>query len=290
MTEQLAAECAGVVRIHPIPSGEVHALRGIDASFPRRTMSAVVGPSGSGKSSLLRILAGLDRPSAGSVLIDGHPLDRLGGRALRRLRRQAIGVVFQRPSDNLLPGVPAERQVAQAGRIRGLSRRAAAADAGELLGQLGLADRRDHRPEELSGGQQQRVALAQAVVGAPALVVADEPTAELDSVSTGRLLEHMHALVADGVAIILSTHDHRVVAEVDRTVSLHRGAVAAERTPAGDLAVIDDAGRVQIPPELLVRYPDRRAVLQVVEAGLLVRPPDGEPMPTQEPDDTESGA
>ena len=290
MSEQLAAECAGVVRIHPIPSGEVHALRGVDAAFPRRTMSAVVGPSGSGKSSLLRILAGLDRPSAGSVLIDGRPLDRLGGRGLRRLRRHAIGFLFQRPSDNLLPGVPAERQVAQAGRIRGLSRGDAVAAARELLGELGLDDRRDHRPEELSGGQQQRVALAQAVVGEPALVVADEPTAELDSASTAQLLERMHHLVAGGVAIILSTHDHRVVREVDRTVSLHRGAVAAERTPAGDLAVIDDAGRVQIPPELLVRYPNRRAVLRTVDEGLLVCPPGDGPVADRPPEGTEGGA
>ncbi len=273
MDEPLAAECAGVVRIHPIPTGEVHALRGVDAAFPRRTISAVVGPSGSGKSSLLRILAALDRPSAGSVLLDGTPLDQLTARGLRKLRRRAVGYMFQRPSDNLLPDAAAIEQVAQAGRVRGLSRHDASAAARDLLGELGLADRQDHRPDELSGGQQQRVALAQAVVGQPALVIADEPTAELDSASADLLLERMRTLVADGVAIVLSTHDARVVDAAERTLSLHRGAVAEETTDAGALAVIDDAGRVQIPPGVLPSFPDRRAVLTVDDDGLHLRPP-----------------
>lgn len=282
-----AAACAGVVRIHPLPSGEVHALRGIDASFPRRTMSAVVGPSGSGKSSLLRILAAMDRPSAGSVLLAGQPLDRLTARGLRQLRRRHVGYLFQRPSDNLLPGVPAEEQVAQAGRIRGLGRRQARTQAEEVLGELGLAGRRDHGPQELSGGEQQRVALAQALIGGPDLIVADEPTAELDTAATDLLLERMHALIDHGVAVVLSTHDERVVAAADRTLTLHRGAVAAESTAAGSLAVIDEAGRVQIPPDQLPRFPQRRAVLRVDAAGLHIAPPEGGAM---RDDHTERGA
>jgi putative ABC transport system ATP-binding protein len=265
----LAAECAGVVRIYSIPTGEIHALRGVDASFPRRTISAVVGPSGSGKSSLLRIIGALDRPSAGSVQVDGQPIDQVSARGLRHLRRRAVGFMFQRPSENLLPGVPAIDQVAQAGRLRGLGRRAARTEADELLGDLGLGDRRDHRPEELSGGQQQRVALAQAVVGEPALVIADEPTAELDSDSASLLLERMRGMADRGVAIVLSTHDPRVVAVAERTLTLHHGAVASETTGAGVLAVIDDAGRVQIPPAELGRFPDRRAVLTVAEDGVI---------------------
>jgi putative ABC transport system ATP-binding protein len=258
---ELAAECAGVVRIYSIPTGEIHALRGVDASFPRRTISAVVGPSGSGKSSLLRIIGALDRPSAGSVQVDGHPIDQVSSRGLRHLRRRAVGFMFQRPSENLLPGVPARDQVAQAGRLRGLGRRAARTGADELLGDLGLGDRRDHRPEELSGGQQQRVALAQAVIGEPALVIADEPTAELDSGSAALLLDHMRGMADRGVAIVLSTHDPRVVAVAERTLTLHHGAVASETT--------DDAGRVQIPPAELGRFPDRRAVLTVADDGVI---------------------
>jgi putative ABC transport system ATP-binding protein len=264
-----AAECAGVVRIYSIPTGEIHALRGVDASFPRRTISAVVGPSGSGKSSLLRIIGALDRPSAGSVLVDGQPIDQVSARGLRHLRRRAVGFVFQRPGENLLPGVSARDQVAQAGRLRGLHRRAARTDADELLGDLGLGDRRDHRTEELSGGQQQRVALAQAVIGEPALVIADEPTAELDTASADLLLERMRAMADRGVAIVLSTHDPRVVAAAERTLTLHHGAVASETTDAGVLAVIDDAGRVQIPPAELGRFPDRRAVLTVADDGVI---------------------
>jgi putative ABC transport system ATP-binding protein len=267
------------VKIYSIPTGEVHALRGVDARFPARTIAAVVGPSGSGKSSLLRILAALDRPSAGTVLLDGTPVDRLSGRELRRLRRRAVGYMFQRPSDNLLPGVPAAEQVAQAGRLRGLSRRVARTTAADLLGELGLVDRADHRPEELSGGQQQRVALAQAVIGDPALVIADEPTAELDHASADLLLGRMRAMAAAGVAIVLSTHDAHVVAAAERTLSLRQGAVASETTEAGVLAVIDDAGRVQIPPGELPRFPDRRAVLTVDGDTIHIRPPSGERLP-----------
>ncbi|MFA9431240.1 ABC transporter ATP-binding protein [Egicoccus sp. AB-alg2] len=273
VTASMAAECAGVVRIYSIASGEVHALRGVDARFPARTISAVVGPSGSGKSSLLRILAALDRPSAGTVRLGGEPIDQLSGRALRRLRRRKVGFMFQRPSDNLLPGVTALDQVAQAGRLRGLSRRQAAGEADGLLGDLGLGDRRDHRPHELSGGQQQRVALAQAVVGRPSLVIADEPTAELDSGSADLLLGKMRLLADRGVAIVLSTHDPRVVQAAERTLSLHRGAVASETTDAGVLAVIDDSGRVQIPPSELARFPDRRAVVTVDADGIRITPP-----------------
>jgi putative ABC transport system ATP-binding protein len=239
-------------------------------------MSAVVGPSGSGKSSLLRILAALDRPSAGSVLLAGTPVDQLTSRGLRRLRRRSVGFMFQRPADNLLPGVPAVDQVAQAGRLRGLHRRSAGAAAAELLGDLGLGDRRDHRPEELSGGQQQRVALAQAVIGDPAVVVADEPTAELDSTSADLLLAQMRELADRGVGIVLSTHDPRVVAAAERVLTLHHGAVASETTDAGVLAVIDESGRVQIPPGILPRYPDRRAVLTSDDDGAIqLRPPTG---------------
>jgi putative ABC transport system ATP-binding protein len=271
----LAALCEGVVKIYSIPTGEVHALKGVDASFPPRTISAVVGPSGSGKSSLLRILAALDRPSAGSVLLAGTPLDELSGRGLRRLRRKSVGYMFQRPTDNLIDGVSAADQLAQAGRVRGLSRRAARSAASDLLDALGLGERADHAPSELSGGQQQRVALAQAVIGDPAIVIADEPTAELDSESAALLLDRMRAMADEGVAIALSTHDPKVVAAADRTLSLHRGAVAMETTEAGALAVIDDAGRVQLPPETLGRFPDRRAVLTVDGDEIRITPPEG---------------
>jgi putative ABC transport system ATP-binding protein len=176
--------------------------------------------------------------------------------------------------------VSAQDQVAQAGRVRGLHRRKADTEARELLHDLGLDDRRDHRPEELSGGQQQRVALAQAVIGEPALIVADEPTAELDQASADLLLARMRDMADRGVAIVLSTHDPRVVVAAERTLSLHRGAVASETTDAGVLAVIDEAGRVQIPPGVLVRFPDRRAVLTVDDRGLHIAPPtNGEPTP-----------
>jgi putative ABC transport system ATP-binding protein len=264
-----AASCSGLVKIYRTATGEVHALKGVDAAFPAAAVSAVVGPSGSGKSSLLRILAGLDRPSAGQVRIGDVRLSGLSLTRLRRLRRRLLGYVFQRPGDNLIPYLTVAEHLRLAARLRG----AGDADGAELLELLGLADRRRHLPRQLSGGEQQRLAFARAVVGDPPLVVADEPTAELDRASGAALLEAVAALAARGTGLVLATHDPAVVRLAERTLFLRHGAMEAEATRDEALSVIDEAGRVQLPPEALQLFPGRRARIGVEQGRVWVEPP-----------------
>jgi putative ABC transport system ATP-binding protein len=254
-----ACTCVGVVKIYWTPSGEVHALKGIDAVFPAGTVSAVVGPSGSGKSSLLRILAGLDAPTAGQVTVGSVALSGLGSAQLRKVRRRLLGYVFQRPADNLIPYLNVTEHLALAARLRGSG--AGHGDHRELLATLGLEHRARHLPRQLSGGEQQRLAFARAVAGdpPPPLVVADEPTAELDSASGEALLTTVQALARRGTGFVLATHDPAVERLADKTLYLRHGAMEAEAVERQALSVIDAAGRVQLPPDLLQLFPDRRA-------------------------------
>jgi putative ABC transport system ATP-binding protein len=264
-----AASCAGLVKIYWTASGEVHALKGVDADFPAAAVSAVVGPSGSGKSSLLRILAGLDRPTAGQVTVAGTRLSGLSLGRLRRLRRHLLGYVFQRPADNLISYLTVTEHLELAARLRGVPGR----DGGHLLELLGLAHRRRHLPGQLSGGEQQRLAFARAVVGDPPLVLADEPTAELDSASGAALLEAVSTLAGRGTALVLATHDPAVVRLAERVLYLRHGAMEAEATRQQALSVIDDAGRVQLPPEALELFPSRRARITVERGRVWIGPP-----------------
>jgi putative ABC transport system ATP-binding protein len=215
--------CAGVVKEYATATGTVRALKGIDAAFPAGQVTAVVGPSGSGKSSLLRILACVDRPTAGSVRVGDLDVAALGARGRRRVRRRQVGYVFQRPSDNLLPYLTAREQLDLAARLRGGQR---AGEVERLLAALGLEHRAGHRPEQLSGGEQQRLAFAAAVIGGPALVVADEPTAELDSEAGERLMRAVLGLREQGTSLVLSSHDPVVTGAVDGILRLHDGEVA----------------------------------------------------------------
>jgi putative ABC transport system ATP-binding protein len=215
--------CAGLVKEYVTATGTVRALKGVDAVFPAGRVTAVVGPSGSGKSSLLRILACVDRPTAGSVRVGDLDVAALGARGRRQVRRRQVGYVFQRPSDNLLPYLTAREQLDLAARLRGGQR---AGEAERLLAALGLQHRAGHRPEQLSGGEQQRLAFAAAVIGAPALVVADEPTAELDSEAGERLMRAVLGLREQGTSLVLSSHDPVVTGAVDGILRLHDGEVA----------------------------------------------------------------
>jgi putative ABC transport system ATP-binding protein len=270
LQSEAAASCVGLVKIYRTAIGEVHALKGIDAVFPARTVTAVVGPSGSGKSSLLRILAALDRQTAGSLRIGETTISALGRAPLRRLRRRLVGYVFQRPAHNLIPYLTVREHVALAARLRGAGDKS---DVDDLLGLLEMDKRARHRPHQLSGGEQQRVAFAQAVVGAPALVVADEPTAELDSVTGERLLEAVRSLTTLGTSFVLSTHDPRVVESAERTLHLRHGALEAESREMRTLSVIDEAGRIQLPPRALGLFRDRRAVIEVEHGHVRITPP-----------------
>jgi putative ABC transport system ATP-binding protein len=223
-TADVAARCAGLTVDYDTAAGVVHALQDVDAWFPRGRLSVVAGPSGSGKSSLLRVLAGLQRPRSGRVEVDGIDLTRLRRPArLRRLRRRAMGIVLQDPADNLLPYLRANEQVELAARLRGVD----AAETTELFAAVGLTDRAGSYPDELSGGEQQRVAFAAAAVGRPALLLADEPTAELDAAAGAALVDTMRGLVARGATLVVASHDAAVIDAAGHVVALRDGRVTA---------------------------------------------------------------
>ncbi|MET9955145.1 ABC transporter ATP-binding protein [Streptomyces sp. NPDC006339] len=229
---------------------DVRALDGVDLDFPTGTFTAVMGPSGSGKSTLLQCAAGLDRPTAGSVEIDGIPLAGLSERRLTLLRRERIGFVFQ--SFNLLPSLTAAQNVALPLRLAG--RRPSRTRVRDALARVGLADRERHRPGELSGGQQQRVALARALITPPAVLFGDEPTGALDSTTGREVLTMLRELVdRDGQTIVMVTHDPVAAARADRVVFLVDGRSAGELyapTPeavAARMAGLEDAtGRARL--------------------------------------------
>lgn len=270
-SENAAAVCTGVVKIYWTATGEVHALKGIDAHFPAGAVTALVGPSGSGKSSLLRILAGMDKPSAGQVEIAGVNMAEASPTQVKEVRRQSIGYVFQRPSDNLIPYLTAWEHLEASAGLRGLR---GVPQGRDLLGALGLGDRLDHRPEQLSGGEQQRLAFAQAVLGSPSVVLADEPTAELDTESAEALLSEVSDLVRrEKIAFILTTHDPKVVGTADRILHLRHGNLEAETGWGRQLSVIDATGRVQLPPEALRLFPNDRAILTIEDGEVRLTPP-----------------
>jgi putative ABC transport system ATP-binding protein/macrolide transport system ATP-binding/permease protein len=220
-----AAVCRGVGKTYRTATESVPALVDVTLSIPRARVTVVVGPSGSGKSSLLRLLACIDSPDTGEVFLAGRRVDRLRPRARRRLRRRQVAYLFQRPGDNLLPYLGAVAQIRLAASLRG----APVTEDGalDLLDRLRLRDRADHLPAQLSGGEQQRLAVACGVVGDPALVVADEPTAELDTAAAERVLTAMEDLASAGVGFVLSSHDPRVMAIADGFVRLDHGRLVA---------------------------------------------------------------
>jgi putative ABC transport system ATP-binding protein len=239
---QVTADVAPVVRAEGLVKrfGEggaaVEALRGVDIAFARGSFTAIMGPSGSGKSTLLHILAGLDRPTEGWVEIDGTRLDTLDDRALTLLRHRAVGFIFQ--AYNLLPVLTAEGNVTLPLRIAGHKPDPAWLD--QLIEAVGLLDRRDHRPAEMSGGQQQRVAVARALVTRPAVVFGDEPTGNLDSVSSREVLELMRRAVDElGQTIVMVTHDPFAAAIADRVVFLADGRLAGTLEHPDTDTVID---------------------------------------------------
>jgi putative ABC transport system ATP-binding protein len=210
-----------VSRIYDMGHVTVEALRGIDLRVEGGEFVAVVGPSGSGKSTLMNIVGCLDRPTAGTYSLAGSPVESLGDDALARIRGRTIGFVFQ--SYNLLPRTSALDNVATPLLYQGLRRGERMRRAQAALERLGLGDRIHHEPSELSGGQQQRVAVARALVTEPALLLADEPTGNLDTSSGAEVLAVLRELHATGRTIVLITHDAEVAAQAQRQVHLRDG-------------------------------------------------------------------
>ena len=217
-------ELKDVSRVHRTGGGEVRALDGVDLSIGVGELVAIEGPSGSGKSTLLQLLGALDRPTSGSVLFDGRELGGLDDGELTRVRSRDIGFVFQ--SFNLIPTLTAAENVEAAMvPLRG-DRKARTARAAELLDQVGLASRADHLPSRLSGGEQQRVAIARALANDPRVVLADEPTGNLDSTTAEEVVGALRDLVTGaGVTVVVVTHSEEVAQHAERRIRLRDGRV-----------------------------------------------------------------
>ena len=201
----------------------VHALDGVDLTVDPHTFSAVVGPSGSGKSTLLYLLGGLDRPTSGHIAVAGQSIDQLDENALAVYRRRMVGFIFQ--SFNLIASMTAVENVAFPMRFANLSRRARQDRALTLLKQVGLENRAYHKPTELSGGQQQRVAIARALVNDPQLILADEPTGNLDTASGAVIIQMLSELHSQGRTVLMVTHDPRLVQFATHSIRLIDGRV-----------------------------------------------------------------
>jgi putative ABC transport system ATP-binding protein len=232
-----------VTRVYGEGGTAVHALRGCSLHVNRGELTAVMGPSGSGKSTLMHILAGLDRPTTGEVSIDGIDITALGDTELTKLRRKHIGFIFQ--FFNLLPMLSAEENITLPLELAG--RKHDKDWVEDVIGRVGLADRRRHRPSELSGGQQQRVAIARALVSRPTVIFADEPTGNLDSSTGAEILELLREAVSEyGQTLVMVTHDANAASIADRVLFLADGCIVKELRNASAhdiLGAIEEIGR-----------------------------------------------
>lgn len=260
--------CEGLVKIYKTADLEVVALQGLDLKVEAGELTAIIGNSGSGKSTLLNMLGGLDKPSAGKLLVDGKDLLGFSERDLVRYKRESVGFVWQNNARNLIPYLTALQNVELPILLRGKRRRARAI---ELLEAVGLGGRLYNRLSELSGGEQQRVAIAIALANEPRLLLADEPTGSLDTKTSEQVLELFRSLNRDiGITIVIVTHDPLLARKVDRVIQIRDGKTSAEmlrrvsyaaelaqleaEEAAGhgqgshvEYAVLDKAGRLQIP-------------------------------------------
>ena len=226
----VALEMIGVSKTYGTGHAAVHALRTVSVTVEAGELVAVMGPSGSGKSSLLTIAGTLEYATDGDVRIEGHSVQTMSAKAKAALRRRSIGVVFQ--DFNLLAGLTATENVAMPLELDGTSARAAREAARHALGRLDLLDRAEHFPDDLSGGERQRVAIARAIVGDRRLLLADEPTGALDSVNGEIVMRLLRTVCRDGAAGIVVTHDAQLAAWADRVVFLRDGRLVDQTAPA----------------------------------------------------------
>jgi ABC-type lipoprotein export system ATPase subunit len=303
MTEPFVV-CDNLVKIYKVADLEVVALQGLDLMVEPGEMMGIVGSSGSGKSTLLNILGGLDRPSAGRVFVGGTDLLKLSDVGLTRYRRSQVGFVWQQTSRNLIPYLTARENVELPMTIAGYSARRKRERSEELLAAIGLSDRARHRLAQMSGGEQQRVGIAVALAHEPTLLLADEPTGEMDTMTAQTIFETLRRInEAYGLTTIIVTHDPRIAGQVDRVVAIRDGRTSSEivrqvsqivKAMVGDASatgspeseeettvhyeeyvVLDGAGRLQLPREYLERLGIRgRATVELAEEGILVKPTD----------------
>jgi ABC-type lipoprotein export system ATPase subunit len=274
-----AIVCEGLVKIYKVADLEVVALQGLDLLVEQGDLIAIVGASGSGKSTLQNILGGVDMPTAGHVEVAGLELTTLSERQRTLFRRRVVGFVWQQTSRNLLSYLTAAENIELPMTLEGVARRKRRERVARLLELAGLSDRAGHRPDALSGGEQQRVAVAIALANEPNVLLADEPTGELDSENATQLFETLRAVNRElGVTIVVFTHDPLVSEEVNRTIGIRDGRTATETlrrrglSAAGEeyviaeeLAVLDRAGRLQLPSEYVSTLALERRVRLVLE-------------------------
>ena len=286
--------CESLVKIYKIQDVEVLALQGLDLTVQRGELMGIVGASGSGKSTLMNVLGGLVRPSAGKVLVDGHDLLKLSDTAINKYRREEVGFVWQQGSRNLIPYLNARENVEMPMMLAGVNGRRTREKADELLNMVGLSHRRHHYLREMSGGEQQRVAIAVALANNPTILLADEPTGELDTATAATIYEAFQTLNRElGLTILIVSHDPTIAKHVQRVMAIRDGKAASETvrrrrkkeeetatTPEEqeeehfeELMVLDSAGRLQVPKSYREMLQiDRRVRMELIEDGLVIRP------------------
>jgi putative ABC transport system ATP-binding protein len=282
--------CDNLVKIYQVAEHDVMALQGLDLVVSTGELMGIVGVSGSGKSTLLNILGGLDRPSAGRVMVNGQNLFQLTNSALDHYRLNTVGFIWQQSARNLVAYMSALRNIELPMTLFGESSQTKRRRAQELLDLVGLSDRRNHKLSELSGGEQQRVAISVALANKPKLLLADEPTGEVDEANAQRIYQIFKDLNQElNLTTLIVSHDLNLAKHVDRVVAIRDGKVSSEtlrdhrHRPDADsaehdsafteLIVLDSAGRMQIPKELRAQLGlQRYARLEVVEGGILIRP------------------
>lgn len=296
MTDDVFIRCEELVKIYKVANLEVIALQGLDLEVGRGEMLGIVGASGSGKSTLMNILGGLDRPSAGRVRVDGDDLLKMSYEAINHYRRTKVGFVWQQGSRNLIPYLTALENVRLPITITAQNWSEEKPRAEALLDVVGLSERKHHRLSELSGGEQQRVAIAVALANQPVLLLADEPTGEVDTGTALGIFQLLKELNRQyGLTTVIVSHDTGIAHHVDRVVAIRDGKTSSEtiRQPAKnnnesdstheetreifeEVILLDSAGRLQVPHEYLEQFDIRgRVLLEVVEKGILIRPVSG---------------
>ena len=282
-TDELHVVCDDLFKIYKVADLEVVALRGLDLRVDRGEMLAIVGASGSGKSTLLNILAGYDAPSAGRVTVGGKDLLRMASKDVEQYRQLDVGFIWQQTGRNLFPYLTTLQNVALPMMLTGASTLHRSERAEELLTLVGLGHRMQHIPEKLSGGELQRVAIAVALANAPPLLLADEPTGELDDVTAAEVMDVFGAVNQElGTTVLIVTHDVDIAYKVGRVVMIRDGKTSTEirrqltfrpvsatptQQPLEEFILVDGSGRVQIPREFLEQLKIKERARLIIRDG-----------------------